>query len=151
MESDIYRFLVALGVIDFFTMRLPDALVLPFLGIGFLNTFIHHSPTWSNNLISALGVGGVFYIISKVRPQGMGYGDAKYLAALGVWLGYPKIVLAIFVASLMGSIVGVAMVLARRANLREQIPFGPYLSFGACIAFFGGDQIFNWLLNLVLT
>lgn len=144
-------FLLVLGLIDFYTMRLPDGLVIPLLLLGLLSAFFQQGhPNWQGSLVSAFGAGGVFWFVAMLHPQGMGYGDAKFIGALGAWLGFPNIVLAIFIASLMGSIFGVVTIFARKGCLKQQIPFGPYLSFGACIALFEGEKIFDLILACIL-
>lgn len=136
--------LIALSFIDLDTMRLPDVLVYPLLAIGLLGAaFLSGNPNWLESLLTAVGSGGAFWLIAKVYPQGMGFGDVKFVTALGAFLGFPNIILAIFIASLLGSLVGVGMLLLRRSHLKQQIPFGPFLASGALVALFWGERIFE--------
>ena len=137
--------LIALSVIDLDTFRLPDVLTLPLLGIGLLGAFlIPGSPSGWESMLSALGAGGLFWIIARVYPQGMGLGDVKLVAALGAYLGFPSVFLAVFVGSFAGAFIGIVLLLIGHKRFRQQIPFGPYLAFGAIIALLWGTQIFDW-------
>jgi leader peptidase (prepilin peptidase)/N-methyltransferase len=131
--------LIALSFIDLDTFRLPDVLTLPLLGIGLLGAFlIPGNPIGWESVLSALGAGGLFWGIARVYPQGMGLGDVKLVAALGVFLGFPSIFLAVFMGSLVGALVGLVLFFTGQKHFREQIPFGPYLAFGAIFALWWG-------------
>ncbi|WP_170871476.1 prepilin peptidase [Desulfosporosinus metallidurans] len=137
--------LIALAFIDLDTFRLPDVLTLPLLGLGLLGAFlIPGNPTGWESVLSALGAGGLFWIIARFYPQGMGLGDVKLVAAMGAFLGFPSIFLAIFIGSFLGALIGIFLLLAGRKGFRQQIPFGPYLALGAILALFWGTQIFDW-------
>lgn len=137
--------LVALAFIDLDTFCLPDVLTLPLLGLGLLGAFlIQGTPTGWESVLSTLGAGGVFWIIARVYPQGMGLGDVKLVAAMGACLGFPFIFLAIFIASFVGAFVGIFLLLAGRKCFRQQIPFGPYLALGAILTLLWGTRIFDW-------
>ncbi len=131
--------LIALSFIDLDTFRLPDVLTLPLLGIGLLGAFlIPGNPSGWESVLSALGAGGLFWGIARVYPQGMGLGDVKLVAALGVFLGFPSIFLAVFIGSLVGALVGLVLFFTGQKHFRQQIPFGPYLAFGAIFALWWG-------------
>lgn len=141
--------LIALAFIDLDTFRLPDALTLPLLGLGTASAFfISGGPTLGESIFSALGAGGVFLVIALAYPQGMGLGDVKLVAAMGAFLGFPAIFLAIFAGSLAGSLVGIFLLATRQKRFRQQIPFGPYLAFGAIFTLLWGSYIFNWYWSL---
>ncbi|MDR3541840.1 MAG: A24 family peptidase [Desulfosporosinus sp.] len=137
--------LVALAFIDLDTFCLPDILTLPLLGIGLLGAFlIPGSPSGWESLLTALGAGGLFWSITRIYPQGMGHGDVKLVAAMGAFLGFPSIVLAVFVGSFVGSLAGIFLLSTGQKRFRQQIPFGPYLALGAILTLFWGTQIFDW-------
>jgi leader peptidase (prepilin peptidase) / N-methyltransferase len=140
--------LLVLAGIDWDTFRLPDIFTLPLLGMGLLAGFLlPGDPTGWESLGSALGAGGLFWFIAMIYPNGMGLGDVKLIAGLGAFLGFPKIFLALFIASLMGSTVGGLLLALKGKGFREQIPFGPYLVLGAWIAFFWGDALVSYYLS----
>ena len=135
--------LVALAFIDYDTMRLPDVLTLPLLGIGLLGAFLlPGQPSGWVSLASAVGIGGLFWLIATFYPRGMGMGDVKLVAAMGAFLGFPEIFLAIFLASLMGSLVGMGLLLLHKHQSKKHLPFGPFLSAGGIAALFWGQQIY---------
>ena len=137
--------LVALSFIDLDTFRLPDVLTLPLLGIGLIGAFlIPGNPSGWESVLSALGAGGVFWIIARVYPQGMGLGDVKLVAAMGAFLGFPAIFISIFVGSFVGAVVGIFLLRTGKKSLGQQIPFGPYLALGAILTLLWGIQIFEW-------
>lgn len=86
-------------------------------------------------------------IIVLTKGRGMGGGDLKYGIFLGLVLGFPNALLALMLAFLTGSIVGVALLLGGKKKFGQSIPFGPFLSLGALITLFYGNQIMNWYLN----
>ena len=143
--------LVALTFIDWDTTLLPDDLTLPLLWGGLIAAALG----WTIPLTSALW-GAVFgylalwavYWLFKLTTgkEGMGYGDFKLLAALGVWLG-PTMLLPILIgASVLGTVVGVAMKASGALREGRYVPFGPFLA-GAGIAVFliGAPTITDWL------
>ena len=137
--------LVALSFIDLSTFRLPDIMTLPLLGTGLLEAFLMPgNPNGWESLLSALGAGGVFWIIAQVYPQGMGLGDVKLVAAIGAFLGFPSIILAVFMGSFVGACLGIFLLVTGRRHFQQQIPFGPYLALGAILTLLWGTQIFNW-------
>lgn len=145
----ILAVLLVLALIDWDTMRLPDALTFPLLLLGIGSSFfLPMGLSGVESLASALGAGGVFWLIAKIYPQGMGLGDVKLIAGMGAFLGFPNILLALFIASLAGSIVGLLWMAIRRREFRAQIPFGPFLVFGAYAALFGGNFFIQTYLNL---
>jgi leader peptidase (prepilin peptidase)/N-methyltransferase len=142
--------LIALAFIDLDTMTLPDVLVYPLLIIGILGAFLlPGAPGLLESVLSAVAAGGVFWLIAIIYPRGMGFGDVKFVAALGANLGFPNIILAIFSASLAGSVIGLSMLLLQRREIKQLIPFGPFLSLGAFVALFWGEQIFQFYCSLV--
>ena len=142
--------LIALSFIDMDTFLLPDVLTLPLLGIGFLGAFlIPGNPSGWESVLSALGAGGIFWTIARLYPQGMGLGDVKLVAALGAFLGFPSIFLAIFSGSLVGAMIGIVLLFTGQQRFRQQIPFGPYLAFGALFALFWGTRLVDWYWTFV--
>ena len=137
--------LIALAFIDLDTFRLPDVLTLPLLGLGLLGAFlVQGAPTGWESVLSTLGAGGLFWIIARVYPQGMGLGDVKLVAAMGAFLGFPSIFLAVFAGSFVGAITGISLLLLGKKSFHQQIPFGPYLALGAILALLWGNQIIGW-------
>ncbi|WP_088186412.1 A24 family peptidase [Desulfosporosinus sp. FKA] len=137
--------ILGLSITDYFTMRLPDKFTIPLLGIGLLNAFLDGPQNGLFSLLTALGFGLVFRLIAKTFPQDMGLGDATFVAALGSFFGFPLIVPVIILASLAGLLTGTSLQRIRKAGLKQQLPFGPYLSFGSMIVLVWGNKILNVL------
>lgn len=146
---------VALAFIDLEHHRLPDAIVLPLypitvVGLLFAGLMSGEWP-WSSALIGLavwLGPIGALWFFSGGR--GMGFGDVKLAPVLGVtlgWVGVGAAVVGLFAAFLVGGIVGVALMVARRAGRRSQLAFGPYLLIGALLGLLVGEPIWNAYLD----
>ena len=138
--------LIALSAIDFDHQLLPDNIVLPMLWLGlFLSLFnIFTDPV--SSIIGAIA-GYLFlwtiYQLFKLLTgkEGMGYGDFKLLALFGAWLGWQYLPLIILLSSLVGAIIGTAMVIFVQRDKNIPIPFGPYLAIAGWIALLWGDEI----------
>jgi len=101
---------------------------------------------------AALGGGigfGIFLLIAIVSRGGMGWGDVKLAALIGLATGFPLVFLAIIMGAILGGIVAVALVIAKKRKRRETIPFGPFLALAAMITLLWGSNILNWYLGLM--
>jgi leader peptidase (prepilin peptidase)/N-methyltransferase len=78
----------------------------------------------------------------------MGGGDIKLLAMIGAFLGWRAIPVTLLLASLLGTAIGLALMVARGRNTKMAIPFGPFLAIGAACALFWGDALIAWYLGL---
>lgn len=129
--------LLICSVIDMHHMIIPDVISLPMILASPLVAWLHPSLTFYSSILGAFLGGGVIYAIAWIyflvrKQEGMGMGDAKLLAAIGGWLGYESLFPTIFLGSLLGSILGVSlMIFQRRFHVRMALPFGPFLSLGA--------------------
>lgn len=100
-------------------------------------------------LLAALAIGGFFLgLIIITKGKGMGGGDVKLGALMGLGLGFPNSLLAVTLAFLIGAISAVGLIVAGKKHFGENIPFGPFLVLGSLIALFWGNQIIQWYLNL---
>lgn len=131
--------LLICSVIDMQHMIIPDLISLPMILSSPLVALVHPELTMKSSLIGALvgGLGVYFvawlYILIR-KKDGIGMGDAKLLAAIGGWLGYESLLPTVFMGSITGSFIGLAIILKRRkADLQTEIPFGPFLSLGAVL------------------
>jgi leader peptidase (prepilin peptidase)/N-methyltransferase len=79
----------------------------------------------------------------------MGMGDVKLLAMLGAFMGWKAILPIIFIGSVIGSLVGVPLMLIKRADGKLAIPFGPFLSLGAIVFLLWGADLINWYLSFL--
>ena len=101
---------------------------------------------------AALGGGigfGIFLLIALISRGGMGWGDVKLAGLIGLATGFPMVFASIIMAAILGGIVAVAMVIARKRKRRQTIPFGPFLAVAAMITLLWGSTIVNWYLGLM--
>ncbi len=97
--------------------------------------------------ISAAVAGGLLFAAALAYPRGMGMGDVKLAATMGLFLGR-NVAPTILVALLAGSVVGLAMIARKGAAARKQaIPFGPFLAFGGVVGLLAGNEMVDWYLG----
>ena len=145
--------LVAVTFIDLDHQIIPDVLSLPGIPIGFACSFLLPWLSWSDSLIGILAGGGSLYLVAAgyallTKKEGMGGGDIKLLAMIGAFLGWKAVLPVIFFSSLLGSLVGVPLMLIKKADGRLAIPFGPFLALGAVIYLLWGHALVVWYLSL---
>jgi leader peptidase (prepilin peptidase)/N-methyltransferase len=146
--------LIALTFIDFDTQLLPDSITLPLLWLGLLLNLNGAFTSLPNALIGAVAgylvLWSVYWAFKLTTgKEGMGYGDFKLLAALGAWLGWTMLPLIILLSSLVGSVVGIALIVFAKHGRNIPIPFGPYLAGGGLIALFWGQALTQSYLQLL--
>lgn len=145
--------LVSLTMIDAKTQLLPDNITLPLLWLGIL---VNTSSTFTDLESSVFGAMTGYLILWSIYKlfkavtgkEGMGYGDFKLLAALGAWMGWKMLPQIILLSSLVGAVIGIAMIVFTRHNKNIPIPFGPYLAIAGWIAFLWGQDINRLWLNI---
>jgi leader peptidase (prepilin peptidase)/N-methyltransferase len=138
--------MIALTFIDFDTQLLPDSITLPLLWAGLLlnlgSTFTDLRSAVIGTAAGYLSLWSVYWAFKLATgKEGMGYGDFKLLAAIGAWLGWQMLPLAILASSMVGAVVGIALIVFARHGRSIPIPFGPYLAAAAVIALFWGKPL----------
>lgn len=144
--------LIALTMIDVDHQLLPDDITLPLLWLGLafnvVGTFVPLQDAVIGAIAGYLSLWSVYWVFKLITgKEGMGYGDFKLLAALGAWLGWQALPLIILLSSLVGAVVGVALMVITRRGRDVPIPFGPYLAVAGWIALLWGDTIIATYLN----
>jgi leader peptidase (prepilin peptidase)/N-methyltransferase len=148
---------VALAMIDIDVRRLPNAIVLPsyVVGAALLLPAVVIEGAWSAALravIAAAVLWAGYFALAFVKPGAMGFGDVKLAGVLGLylgWLGWGAVIIGTFVAFLLGGVVGMALMAARRAGRKSALPFGPYMLAGAFVALFFAGPLASWYLSLL--
>ena len=146
--------MIALTFIDFDTQLLPDSITLPLLWVGLLlnlgGTFTDLKSAVIGAAAGYLSLWAVYWAFKLATgKEGMGYGDFKLLAAVGAWLGWQMLPLTILASSMVGAVVGIALIVFARHGRDIPIPFGPYLAAAAIIALFWGKPLTQQYLGLL--
>ena len=142
--------ILAASLIDADTQLLPDAMTLPLLWLGLLlnmgGTYTDLQSAVIGAVAGYLSLWSVYWAFKLATgKEGMGYGDFKLLAAIGAWLGWAILPVVILLSSLVGSIIGIALIVFARHGREVPIPFGPYLGAAGIIALFWGRQLSEML------
>jgi len=164
--------LIPITFIDLEHMIIPNVITYPGIIVGILYNALKTDWNYSLELInnfslgmqnffsllsempildSIFGVilgGGILLLIAYVykvvkKRQGMGMGDVKLLAMIGAFFGWEGVLFVIFLGSILGSVIGISIIIAKRGDLKYALPFGPFLSIAAVIYIFtGGFKLF---------
>jgi len=132
-------------VIDLEHRLILNVVILPAILMAGIGSLI------SPGLLRALAGGIVgfapFYLIALARKGGMGGGDVKLAAFIGLATGFPSVIVALLIAILAGGATALALVLTRAKGLKSYIPYGPFLVVGGLVALIYGPQIVAWYLR----
>ncbi len=163
--------LVLVTFVDLTDWTIPNEVTFPGIPLGIVCSLIAMFYPGSGLIVlgsllpvfnSMIGVavgGGILYALDKLtlavlKKRGMGFGDVKLLGMLGGFFGYPGVVLIIMGASLVGSVVGISIIVAQRLKGAEPqsahyLPFGPYLALAGLVVMFFGKDIYNWYFSYI--
>ncbi len=139
--------LIALSLIDFATMRLPDVITLPLIAAGCIIVPAGNLELIGWHILAAVSGYAVFYLMAEgfrfVRGYpGMGLGDAKLLAASGAWVGLEGLPTVVFMACCIAlTAVVTSNIRGMALTMKTRIPFGPYLALATWIVWFLGPLI----------
>ncbi len=115
----------------------------------FLRHAIMTAEPFLGSIASALLIGGFFLaLIIITKGKGMGGGDVKLGAFMGLSLGFPNSLVAVMFAFITGALVSIVLIILKKKYFGQSIPFGPFLVVGSLIALFWGNKIVDWYLNL---
>lgn len=164
--------LIVITFIDIEHMIIPNVITYPGIALGLLYNALktdwnygleqisNFSPGFQNFFLllrevpildSVFGVilgGGILLLIAysyeRIKKiQGMGMGDVKLLAMIGAFFGWEGVLFVIFLASILGSVIGISIIIPKRGDLKYALPFGPFLSIAAVVYIFtGGFKLF---------
>lgn len=148
---------VALTLIDLDTRKLPNRIVVPSLVIAPVLFALASvgSGDWGALLRAIVGGAALFlfyFLMVIIYPQGMGFGDVKLAALVGLVLGYlgwGALIVGAFAAFLLGGVFSIALLVTGKATRKSGIPFGPWMLLGAWVGILCGNEISAWYLTLV--
>ncbi|WP_447970275.1 prepilin peptidase [Nitrospira sp. M1] len=152
-ESVIYAILfsalLVITWIDWDHQIIPDVISLPGIVLGVLAASTVLPTGFVNSMIGVLVGGGVLLGMAWISPyvfgkEGIGGGDIKLLAMVGAFLGWKAALLTLMLASIVGAVIGVILLVVKIIQRGQYIPFGPYLALGATLTMFFGTDLMNW-------
>ncbi|MBZ4020336.1 prepilin peptidase, partial [Streptomyces purpurogeneiscleroticus] len=132
---------VLLATVDAAVHRLPDVLTLPAAGataalLGAAALLPGHRGSWTGALLGGLALAAAYFVLFLIRPDGLGFGDVKLALTLGIalgWYGWTVLFLGAFAGFVLGSVYGIGLLLARRADRKSAMPFGPFMVLGTLL------------------
>jgi len=144
----LVAFLVPIALIDLDHRRIPNALTLPAAVLALVLGTALDPGGEPERLIAAVVAGGILALPSLLHPKGMGMGDAKLVAVLGLFLGR-GVAPAFAVAFVVGTIVGIAIMIRKgmHAGRKTAVPFGPFLALGGVVGLLAGDELVDLYLS----
>ncbi|MBT4875477.1 MAG: prepilin peptidase [Desulfobacula sp.] len=149
--------LITISFIDIDHQIIPDVISLPGILVFASSFYFLPEMTLKNTLLGIVAGGGSLYAVAFLyyllkKQEGMGGGDIKLLAMIGAAIGIKGVFFTIFAGSLLGTFFGLLiMIYTKIADSKLKIPFGPFLSMGAILYIFFGEQLILWYLGILRT
>ncbi len=142
--------LIVITFIDLDHQIIPDVLTLPGIPLFFLLAVFVVKVPWMEAAVGLLIGGGVLLAVAFVyelitKREGMGGGDIKLLAMIGGFLGWKSLIFILLFSSLLGAIIGIAVMVIKKQDMKYAVPFGPFLSAAAVAYLFWGDAFMRFL------
>jgi leader peptidase (prepilin peptidase)/N-methyltransferase len=139
--------LAAITLTDLERRVIPNRILLVSAILAVVIAAIVDPGSLPTRLVSAAAAGGLLFLAVLAYPRGMGMGDVKLAATMGLFLGR-NVAPALLVALLAGSLIGLALIVRYGSEARKwAIPFGPFLALGGVVGLLAGDQLVDWYLS----
>lgn len=139
--------LVAVTLTDLERRIIPNKILIVAAVLAVAIATLTDAGSLPERAIAALAAGGLLLAAALAYPRGMGLGDVKLAATMGLFLGR-DVAPAILVALLAGSLIGLAMIARHGAEARKRaIPFGPFLALGGIVGLLAGEELVDWYLG----
>jgi len=142
--------LIAIFIYDLKHYIIPDKILLPAIIITLVFRFLIFYAFLKYVLAALIAAGFFFIIFFFSKGRAMGFGDVKLAVLMGLLLGWPNILVALFLAFFFGAVVGLVLMILKKKGLKSKMPFGPFLIIGTFLALFWGQELINWYLKLLL-
>lgn len=145
--------LLALIIIDLRHWLLPFAITIPLTVVGFAGALLFGLRPWLDSLLG-MGVGFAIFLVMLLagkwifKKEALGGGDVVFGMMAGAFLGWKSVILMMFVASLLGTLLAVAMLVSGKEISGKSVPFGPFLAVAMVICLFAGDGMIAWYINM---
>ena len=147
----ISSLLIVIFVYDLKHYIIPDKIIYPAILVSGIFVWQHATYNIQYTIYAAIGA-SVFFAAMFFASRGkwMGFGDVKLAFFMGLFLGWPDILVGLFAAFMLGGIIGMGLIAYGKKTMKSQVPFGPFLVTGTFIAMFLGDKITEWYLSLFI-
>jgi leader peptidase (prepilin peptidase) / N-methyltransferase len=150
----LYSALLVVAGTDLSHKIIPNAVTFPGIIVGFVCAATVLPLGFLDSMLGVLVGGGILWLLAWASPylfgkEGMGGGDIKLLAMIGAFLGWKPALMTIMVGSLLGSLVGLALIATQVIKREDYIPFGPFLVCGALVSLFFGQSLLDWYQGLL--
>ena len=148
MTGILFSTCLIISLIDIQWMIIPNGVLFFLFIVGILYQLFFEKAMMESS-IGFFAVSVPLLIIHIITGGQMGMGDVKLMAVVGWILGWQKIVLALFIGSVLGSIIGITFMVVKIIHRKQRIPFGPFLSGGILISALYGNQMIQWYLAMI--
>jgi len=142
--------LITVSFIDIDKQIIPNEITFSLITNGLILALIFDHISFINSVLGLIIPGGLLLLIALIYKKGMGLGDVKLVAMIGVFIGWKFALLSIFIGALIGSIYGVYMMIKTGMDRKTRIPFGPFISLGAVVMILYGNKLINWYISLFI-
>lgn len=152
-SSYIVSSLIIIFVYDLKHYIIPDKVLFPAIGVAsFYNLILDYKFLFTNLVFAAI-IASLFFLLIFLVSKGawIGFGDVKLAILLGLFLGFPNILVALFLAFLFGAIIGLLLIIFSKKGLKSEVPFAPFLICGTFLALLFGQEIINWYTSLLIS
>lgn len=140
-------FLLVISFIDYDHQLILDKVLLWLSGAGVVINLWTNSVGIGDMLIASLLGGGLLLLIAVASQGGMGGGDIKFAATLGIWLGWKCLLLALLLSFVFGGVGGLLLLLFKLKSRKDFIPFGPFIALGALLSLLYGSEMITWYIE----
>ncbi len=136
--------LIVTLVIDLEQHKIFNRIVYPAIGFALIAALIFPEPPLGERLLGGLLGFGLLLLLAIIYPAGMGMGDVKLMGFIGLVVGFPNVLLALFLSFVLGGLISGVLLAAGRIGRRDPVAFAPFLTLGAMTTLFYGEQIIRW-------
>jgi len=143
--------LLVFGIVDYYSQIIPNEFILTGLGILLMlniKSYINQPTLIIGGIIGLILGGGFFLFLAIITNGGMGGGDIKLMALLGLWLGWRLILLVMLLSFVLGAAVSLILISLKIKGKKDYIPFGPFIGVATLLTVLYGHGIINLYLSL---
>lgn len=142
--------LLAVTMIDFHTMTIPNELNLVLFGLAVVSIFMFPEIGLMSRILGSLVVSVPFVLLNCLIKDAFGGGDVKLMIGAGLMLGLSRTLVAAFIGIVIAGMIAIYLLVSKKASKGAHMAFGPYLSIGIACSLFVGFTLANWYMNLLI-